>query len=111
MYGRAGLKGKKAWLVTCSGGPENIYSPTAIQGMKLNDLLHHVNWNTFHFCGMDVVEPYNCYSTHKKSQEEREQSLEELRNKAANIKAQPLLYQIGDLEVNLGVQLPQPEIV
>jgi putative NADPH-quinone reductase len=40
--------------------------------MKLNDLLHHVNWNTFHFCGMDVVEPYNCYLTHKKSQEERE---------------------------------------
>lgn len=111
IYGKGGLRGKKAWLVTSCGGPEEIYNPFQVQGMKFQDLLHHIYWNTFHFCGLEVIRPYNIFGLDQKSQDDREDSLRDLRDTAENLRNIPTLYSFSESDENFGLVLPSHEQV
>lgn len=55
IFQSATHKGKLAWLITTTGGPEAAYQVGQMHDMTLDDRLHHVTWGTFAFCGFNVL--------------------------------------------------------
>lgn len=77
MYSNGLLKGKKAMLTITTGGGADLYKPEGAHGITIENLLHHVHYGAFFFCGIDVLPPFIAYSTFQAGEEGRKKYLEE----------------------------------
>ena len=55
------LKGKKALLVMTVGSQKEDYIVGGLQNNSLENMVHHITWNTFAFCGLETLKPYCFY--------------------------------------------------
>jgi NAD(P)H dehydrogenase (quinone) len=61
-YGEGMMKGKRAMIVTTTGGWESHYAPRGING-PIDDVLFHIQHGMLFYPGFDVLPPYVLYQT------------------------------------------------
>lgn len=71
--GGRSLSGRKAMLVMTTGGPTRVFTPQLRQ--TISDMLAHIQRDTLHFCGLDVLPPFAVYGAANASANQREQYL------------------------------------
>jgi NAD(P)H dehydrogenase (quinone) len=63
-YGEGMMKGKRAMIVTTTGGWESHYAPRGING-PIDDVLFHINHGMLFYPGFDVLPPYVLYQARR----------------------------------------------
>ncbi len=91
-YANGILKNKKGIAVcTCEDTKEN-YSKEGVQGMSVEEILHHLNRASLEFVGISALKSHVFYKVGKLTQEERIDYLKEFENKLENFDDIELLY-------------------
>ena len=63
------LKGKKALLVITTASGKEDFQKGNFQNISLEEMLHHITWSTFDFCGMDVQKTYCVFGVGTRTRE------------------------------------------
>lgn len=71
------LKGKKAMLVITTASKKEYFKIGDFQNISLENMLHHINWTTFRFCGFEAQETYPFFGVGVKTKEELEKEIVE----------------------------------
>jgi NAD(P)H dehydrogenase (quinone) len=84
------FRGKKALaVVTCDDTKEN-YSRNGLQGMTIEEMLHHFNKATMGFIGVTSLKPYAFYTVSRYTQEQREILLKDYGNILSDFDSLPV---------------------
>ena len=88
------LKGKKGMAVVTCDDTEKNFSPSGLQGMTVENMLHHFNNSTLRFVGMDVIHTHAIHQLYKLDENERKNELEIYKNKIMNFNNLELLFKM-----------------
>jgi len=69
------LTGRRAMLVTTTGGPPRVFTPELRQ--TISTILDPIQRHTLHFCGFEVLPPFAVYGAYDATPLQRERSLAE----------------------------------
>jgi NAD(P)H dehydrogenase (quinone) len=86
------LKGKKSMTVCTGDAIEQDYSHQGVQGMTVDECLHHLNRCSMEFVGIEALKSFVFYKVSSISNEERTRKLEEYKNVLENFENRELLY-------------------
>ncbi|NYF78570.1 NAD(P)H-dependent oxidoreductase [Granulicella arctica] len=92
-YDKGVFKGKRAMVVTTTGGPEVSYLPGGAYG-EMDVILFPIQHGIFAFCGFDVLAPFVAWSPAHGSTEDRNQTLDRYRERLHLLDGeQPLTFE------------------
>jgi NAD(P)H dehydrogenase (quinone) len=101
-YGEGTFKGKRAMLITTTGGWATHYAPRGING-RIDDLLFPINHGVLYYPGFDVLPSYVIYRTGKMDEARYQQTLSELGARLDSLwETAPIAYRMqngGDYDV------------
>lgn len=85
-----GFQGRRAMLLFTTGSTEDMFGPGARDG-EMDVILFHIQHGMFYFVGYNVLAPVMSFSPVRKTPEEREQQLRQVREAFSNLDARPAL--------------------
>lgn len=90
VYDRAGMRGKRALVVTSLGGRRHMFGPGSVHG-ELNGMLRHLLQGTLGYVGFDVCEPFYAFHVPYVSDAERADIQAQLERELHQVERRALL--------------------
>lgn len=90
-YETGPLKGKRALLALTTGGPDEWYQETGVNGL-LETNFYHVHHGVFWYCGMTVLEPFVAYAAGRADDAQRSQYLASWKDRLRSLSNARVLY-------------------
>jgi NAD(P)H dehydrogenase (quinone) len=93
IYGRGGVRGKRALVAATLGGRDHMFGPGAIHGPLAGEggMLRHLLQGSLGYVGMEVLEPFFAYHVPYVSDPERAAMLARWRAELAALESRPAL--------------------
>lgn len=85
-----GFQGRRAMLLFTTGSTEDMFGPGARDG-EMDVILFHIQHGMFYFVGYSVLAPVMSFSPVRKTLEEREAQLRQVREAFTNLGTRPVL--------------------
>lgn len=91
VYDNGAFKEKTAFCILTTGGPQIAYGPTGKNG-DLDTILYPIHHGMLYFTGMQVKEPFVCFSPARITPDERKSELIKLEQYLQRVKEMKSLY-------------------
>ena len=91
IYGKGGLAGKRAFVVTSLGGREHMFGPGALHGELTTGMMRHFFQGCLGYVGLAVHDPFIAYHVPYLADADRQTILNDLRDAVSTLDQRPYL--------------------